>query len=424
MDTYTYCGLLDDFTLRHDDKGIRSLQELNEHLILSALFGGRLLINDGYVIFNEALQDAVLHKDASPLQHLVEKGYVKILTRNGGNLEILADKMANDGITSAQDLTGKPWYKVNYRPALTEWSVRLRSPAFDGFMNWPIFDRDEIFRSVAKTAFHSLYAAESRHRPALELFDKTVSDTPGRRTEWEDEASKLEKSGRIFSDVRRILMFTASEAYHYSWGCALGAAGHRVRVLTRLPKYLHGLDSSLGQLPERPTSQLKIFVPDLTFSKKAIKNRWQLLADMVSPGHQVSLRKEEFLDCRDRYYASNGTTEKEVHSVAKAYATALSRHFGNQEAVPVVFDLGFLAASTAAGAAVGNVPGIFVGLGIGLVGVAGAHLGGPQMFWKLAAPKPKWIARLQRAPEDHAVSSFELSRDQISKHTSQAGPFK
>jgi len=423
METYTYCGLLDDFTLRHDDKGIRSLQELNDHLIVSVLFGGRLLINDGYVLFNDALQEAVRVKDASPFRHLVEKGYVKILTRNGGKLETLADEMAEKGITSAQDLTAKPWYKVDYKPALTEWSVRLRSPAFDGFMNWPNLDRDEIFRSVAETAFHSLYAAEPLHRPALELFRKSVSDTPGRRTEWEDEATRLEKAGKIFSDVRRILMFTASEAYHYSWGCALGAAGYRARVLTRLPKYLQALDSALGRLPEKPTSQLTIFVPDLNFSKKAIKNRWQLLADMVSPGHEVSLRKEEFLDCRDRYYAS-GATEKEVQDAAKAYTTALSRHFGNRETVPVVFDLGFLAASTAAGAAVGNLPGILVGLGIGLAGVAGAHLGGPQMFWKFAAPKRKWIARLQQVPEDRAASSFELSRDQISKHTSQAVPFK
>src|ERR1700685_3041401 len=76
------------------------------------------------------------------------------------------------------------------------------------------------------------------------------------------------------------------------------------------------------------------------------------------------------------------------------------------------------------GRGVANLPGFLGGVGIGLAGVAGAHLGGPQIFWKFAAPKPKWIARLQQVPEDRAASSFELSRDQISKHTSHAVAFK
>ena len=54
MDTITYCGLLDDFSLRHGDLAIKSLDQLNEHLVAAVLFGSKLVINDGHVLLHAA----------------------------------------------------------------------------------------------------------------------------------------------------------------------------------------------------------------------------------------------------------------------------------------------------------------------------------------------------------------------------------
>jgi hypothetical protein len=350
MGMLTYCGLLDDFALRHGDVTIRSLHQLNEHLIAAALFGERLLINDGYILIHPALREAVLTVDGSPLRHLVENGFVKLLTRNEGNLEGLADEMAQRGITSAQQLIAQSWYVQTYKPALEEWSPRLRSAAFDGFMNWPNVRIDDIFKSVAGTAYSSLFAVESKHQRELGRFRDNLDRTAARRTEWEQEATKLLKTARISPTVYRKLMLTASEAYHYSWGCALGSSVCPVRVLTRFPKYLHDFDSSLGQLAGTTRPSVKVFVPNLSFAHQAIQNRWQLLAEMVLPGHEVNQLKRNFLTCLEEYYLAEGCEQK-VQAAAMAYTSALSRHFGNPRVVPVVFDLGFLATSTVVGAA-------------------------------------------------------------------------
>jgi hypothetical protein len=121
----TYFGLLDDFAMRHHDAAVTSMRALNEHLLAAVLFEGPLLINDGYLFNHVVLQEAVIKPDASPLRALVESGYVQILTRNGRGLGMLAERMAQGGITSAQHLLTTELYREQLKPALSTWGERL-----------------------------------------------------------------------------------------------------------------------------------------------------------------------------------------------------------------------------------------------------------------------------------------------------------
>jgi hypothetical protein len=425
MATHTYCGLLDDFAVRQGDVAIRSLEGLNRHLIEAALFGDRLLINDGYILSNDVLRRALMNVDDSPFSALVESGYVKILTRNDSRLEELADEMAQTGITSAKHLLASEYYKDYYRPALKNWSEHLRSPAFDAFLRWPNIRIDAIFKSVAGAAYASLHAGNTQHSVELNRFNDHFAKTAGRRTDWEDAATKLCSKGHLSAGIYRDLMLTANEAYQYSWGCALGALGDEVRVLTRLPKHLRGLDPPMGQIADLRRSAVQLPVPNIGFAQAAIKSQWRRLAEMVRPGNELNRLKGEFLERLETYYKTASDTGQEVNAAAKTYSRALSMHFGGSEVVPVVFDLTFLGVSTAAGAAVAGPVGVFIGLGIGLVGVGAAHLGAPKLFWKLTARSTKgWFGPQDSRAPDNAVSCFQLAASQVERYTKNVARFK
>jgi hypothetical protein len=425
MVTHTYCGLLDDFAVRQGDVAIRSLQELNRHLIEAALFGDRLLINGGYILSNDVLQTALMNSADSPFSALVESGYVKILTRNDRRLEDVGDEMAQTGITSAKHLVTSDFYKDHYRPVLKNWSERLRSPAFDAFLRWPNIRIDAIFKAVAGGAYSSLYAGNTQHSVELDRFNNRLTKTAGRRTDWEDAAATLRSEGHLSEGIYKDLMFTASEAYQYSWGCALGTLGDEVRVLTRLPRHLPGLDPPIGQTANLRKSAVHLPVPNIGFAQTAIKSQWSRLAEMVRPGNELNILKGRFLERLETYYKTDSDTGQEVSAAAKAYSRALSMHFGGSEVGPVVFDLAFVGTSTAAGAAVAGPVGVIVVLAIGVVGVAAAHLGAPKLLWKLTAPSTKgWFRTPESRVPDNAVSFFQLATPQVEMYTKDVARFK
>jgi len=125
-----YCGLLDDFAIRHrDGHPIETVDQLNEHLIFTMVAGDPLVINDGHLLLNPAVCEAIMRPEDSPFRRLVECRFVRILSRNGGAIERLAEEMANQNITSAEQLLEDHRYREEYRPALAEWSEELERAA-------------------------------------------------------------------------------------------------------------------------------------------------------------------------------------------------------------------------------------------------------------------------------------------------------
>lgn len=426
---HSYVGLLDDFAARHGDTAIARVDDLNRNLVLAVLFSDPLLINDGYVLHHPAIEEALLHPEKSPLKALVEVGFVKILSRNANALGSLADVMADAGIASAQQRRLDQGFQKTYQPFLSQWSEVLSTGAFDAFLPWPKIHIDRVFRSVAGTVMSTDSFAGEVGEAATQAFRARLDHNSFRRTEWEQVGNALRDGGQLAPAAHRALMRAANETYQYAWGCALTASLLNVRVLTRLPRHLRALESSsVLALPDQPKAPVEVMIPDQAFVVKAVGNKWARLASMVTPGHDINRLKHAFLGALRAYYGSEAAHHTSVTAAAKAYTTALSKHFGGQTAVPVVFDLSFVGFSTAAGTyagvvagPAGVVAGAVAGAAVGVVGVAATHLGAPKLLWRLTAPSPqKWLVHKQPLVAEGVTSCFEIEPALASVHLAQA----
>jgi hypothetical protein len=410
----TYFGLLDDFAVRHHDAAVTSMRALNEHLLTAVLFEGPLLINDGYLLNHAVLQEAVLKPDASPLRALVESGYIQILTRNGRGLATLAERMADDGVASAQHLLTTEIYRKQLKPALSTWGERLELFDFEvPFRDWPKMHLSQIFTKLATDALDGAVemSAAGQDRKQLVEFQKVLhhGGSSANRTYWEKEVDRLNADAKISDEVRTALMLMGNEVYQYAWGCALSEEDDRAAVQTRAPMYLD-LDVPLGRLdPEGQHHGVTVFGPDLGVAGKRIGSRWSLLAKVVRGNEEIAAVKGQFLTELNRYHADPIAGDEQVTGAAKQYSKALSAHFGSsRRAFRLDVTTTFL--SGGVGLAVGGPVGAAVGIGVGLVGNVADATVGPKLMAKMSSPLSKpWITtKPGRMPV--ATSNFKLDQ--------------
>lgn len=420
----SYVGVLDDFALRYSDGAIENVADLNSLLILATLFSDPLLINDGYLLSHKALRDALMTQEFSPFKQLVECGYVKILSRNGGDLGGLANWMADIGISSAKSLLEDQWFRDKFQPLLGIWSERLRSPAYDAFRDWPNLKLDEVYQKVSSDAFENLINSLNDSTDELTEFKKRLDGSKRRRTEWEDIAKQMLHEGRLSRVTFVAIMKAANESYQYSWGCSLARDSGSVRVLTRMPQHLAKFELCELTVPDNPKQPIQIAIPDAAFAHKSVNGKWELLADVVTTGSELNHLKYQFIDALRAYYQNSDLDEKQVKLRGQEYTRALSKHFGNSVGVNVMFDLTFVGVSTAAGAMVAGPMGMIAGAALSVTGVAASHLGAPKLLWRLSAPSPKkWLVnRNILAPE--LVSAFQIDRTVASQYTEGVLPFR
>jgi hypothetical protein len=404
--------------VRYNDGAIATLDDLNTQLVLATLFSDPLLINDGYILSHPAIRMALLNSDRSPLRHLVECGYVKLLTRNDGDLGGLAGWMADVGITSAKLLLQNEAFQNTYQPFLAKWTKELKLPAYDPFRDWPNIRLDEIYKVVSQDALRELTASGTVNAKECTGFETQLKDSKERRTEWEDIAVAMRDTGAIGPDTFCSLMKAANEAYQYSWGCALTKDIGPVRVLTRLPQHLVKLGLTELTIPESPKKPIQLSIPDAAFAIKAVGNQWDKLAEVVTVGKDLNVLKYKFLDALRQYYASDTTDDQLVKQCAQQYTVALSKHFGHATGVNVLFDLTFVGVSTAAGGLIAGPLGMITGAALSVTGVAASHLGAPKLLWRLSALSPKkWLVdRNILAPAD-LISAFQIDSETASRYT-------
>ncbi|MBS1868040.1 MAG: hypothetical protein JSS99_00070 [Actinobacteria bacterium] len=411
----TYFGLVDDFAGRHDAAvAVKSLRALNDHLLVAALFGGSLLINDGYLLNNLALQQAVIEQDTSPLCAFVESGYVKILTRNTRELGTLADHMADRGIRSARRLLDEDAYAKRLQPALSSWAEKLAgvNPTIS-FSPWPSRHMSQIFVKLAATALDNALDRTPVGEPRRQLveFQKAFADCgpSANRTDWESEADRLHAQDGLSDEAHIALMRIGNEAYQYAWGCALTELDAKVAVHGRAPAYLD-LDVSLGPLdPERQAEGVTVFGPDIAVARKRVGKNWSLLKEIIQAGDDITYVKAEFITELERYYADPTLGDDPVKQAARKYSRALAARFGSARRA---FRFGVMTtlSSSAAGFAVGGPVGAGVGLGIGLLGNVTDHTVGPKMLAKLSSPLAKPLITTTRSRMPAATSSFQLDQ--------------
>lgn len=421
----SYVGVLDDFALRYADGSIGNVADLNRQLVLATLFSDPLLINDGYFLSHSALRGALTAPESSPLKHLVECGYVKILSRNGGDLGGLANWMADVGISSAKRLLEDAEFRDNYKPILQAWSEQLQLPAYDAFREWPNLKLDEIYQKVSFDAFATLFDSVAGPKEELMEFKKQLDCSKRRRTEWEDIGSKMRNEGKLSNSKFMMLMKAANESYQYSWGCALARDIGSVRVLTRMPQHLARFELSELAVPDAPRKPIKIAIPDVAFAFKSVDGKWARLAEVVTTGKELNVLKHRFLDALRAYYQSSDIDDQQVKLCGQEYTLALSKHFGNPVGVNVVFDLTFVGVSAAAGGMIAGPLGMVAGAALSVTGVAASHLGAPKLLWRLNAPSPKkWLVNRNVLASPELVSAFQIDRAIATQYTDGVLPFR
>jgi hypothetical protein len=414
----TYCGRFDDFAARHTESAIITLDQLNESLLTAVLIGDdQLLINDGHMVMHRAIRKAILDPDKSPLLTLVRQGYISILTRNQRRLDTLVPLMADQGITSAQELLAHHWYRADFQPVLVELTEQLNGDGHPhSFQAWPTTNATEVFRNVADSAYrNAIEACREDDRKQLAIVRDRLDQSEGRRTDWEDIAGPLRDEGKLSAAAYRSLMYMANEAYQYSWGCALQQSV-AIRVDTETPRYLR-LDSTVDQTGGQVRKEIRIYVPNLDLAASKVGGNWDRLAQFVVGESDAKDAKANFRKALRKYYASDDISDSEMREEARAYSDALAVHFANTKKLELIFGgVVVNGASTLAGAAVGTaagpigtVLGAGVGFAIGVVGAAGStYWRAPHLLMKFRRrPKTDWIYGEDEQPAN-GLSSFEI----------------
>lgn len=421
----TYTGLVDDFAQKYGDACIQTMEDLNNHLIAAVLTGHPLLINDGHIIMHPAIREAVLNPKSSPLLELAAAGYVKILTRNGGDLETLADQMADQGITSAQKFGIQDYYTKRYLPALRTWMDRLRKGEPQDYLRpWPEINTTPVFHKIAEAAYRSikssLSAAHLREDlEALRRFiDQYESGEQRRRTDWENAAVSLHHEGRLSQRLFRELMHAGNEAYQYAWGCALADKSSLVRVETRAPKHT-SLDVAVDAAAV-PVSvkreQVELYTPNFKVAVRKIGENWSKLAEVARTGTDTYYAKVAFQRCVEDYYRGDESAvdEDAIKAAAKKYSKQLAEHFVNAERERWVYGYSAAIGGTAALIPLMAFPplvGLVAGLAISVAAAVGDQVGVPEAMMKIVdGSRGKWITRSDLGTRPTIVSNFQIDQ--------------
>jgi len=435
----TYTGLVDDFAQKYDDAPVMTLKDLNNHLITAVLTGHPLLINDGHIIMNPAIRDAVRNPQLSPLRELAAAGYVQILTRNGGDLETLAERMADQGITTAQEIAGEDDYRKNYLPALRKWLDQLRRGEPDVFLRpWPEINTTPVFHRIAAAAYRSIRSSLSATKSRADLealrrfIDMYESGEEKRRTDWENTAVRLRNGEKLSERLFGELMQAGNEAYQYAWGCVLADKSSRIGVQTRAPKHT-SLDVTIDAI-EEPLSvrreQVELYTPNLDLAQRKIGKNWRRLAEVASKGTETYYAKTAFQRCVEEYYSGNQATmdEATVKDAARKYSKALAEHFVNVELGRRIYGY-----STAVGGTAALIPlmpalpiySLLAGLVIAVTTAFGDQRGIPEAMMKIVTgSKKKWITSGQLGTPSALVSNFEIKLSVANGYRRGISPFK
>jgi hypothetical protein len=421
-----YCGLFDDFAIRaRDGRSISSVDDLNAHLVSAVICGDSLAINDGYLLMNQGMRDAISQADLSPLKPLAKKGFVQILTRNGGSLSSLADFMANQNISSAQQLLNEAAYRTAFLPQLEAWDAEIRN-RYDCYRAWPNKQTNEVFKRLTSRILDQLSHSQIIDGEDLRKFRDTLGDRIGSRTAWEDESMRLEQGGTISNASRTILLAVANEAYQYSWGCLLYDDINPVGVQMRSSRFLTDLTLVEGQ-GSAARSDIKVFVPNEAVITKGVKTQWDKLAELLDSGNPARESKALFRESLAKYYADDvAVNTKDMQGIAKDYSQCLAKHFGKDRIVDTGAQIMFGAAAVAAPAFLLGPPGIVIGAAITGGGIlAGSVFGVRNLIRRVGQTKPGgWITQLDAKEYQRSISSFQLDPAKVAPITKGIPPFR
>ncbi len=396
-----YCGIVDDFAIDHGiGSPIKTLKQLNSHLVSTVLFGDELVINDGHVVLNPAVQSAILNDKKSPFRRLVTNGFVQILTRYEHSIEKLADFMHREGIPSATTLLGDPWYEEKFEPELQRWSSDLVKRKSRCWRDWPPIQTNYVYKQLAARALDALPRSQPDLAVEVARFERQFGETIDSRRSWE---AAVTAASWLSPTAKRSLMLAAHESYNYMWGSLLSSETDSLRIQAPAARLLQSMDASVGELPSRRREPIKFFVPRDALVSRAVGGSWERLDDFTDYNSDVYLAKIEFRASLDRYYTGRGVNRKQMREVADAYGKALIKVFGPGEnvsmAVGVVLAVGGVVTTVLAPPAAIAIGAAAAGGGLGLA--ASTKFLKLRLLSRVSMPRPsRWI-------EERDVSSSD-----------------
>lgn len=325
---YYYVGTFDDEILRYNKTNL-DLAKINETLSQAALFGGPLLINDGYLMMYHDGRRALVDRTVSPLLDLIDQHYVRLFSRNGGRLAEMP--LAMQHIPTYRDLVRSPEW-ANFEPQLEELQAYLKQN--NAFENWPQVNLGPGFQRLVNLVFQGLdlrslegYLTDKQADRLLGEFNSLIKADPKlpARTIWtqtyERPDLEISESGRSF------LHWLGIEAYHYNLAMAscLNDSARRPGVVTRYSNLFENLRGQTlsrtlngAKFPEIPTPALPRGIPVDALHKGAF------LTEVVKFGTSLYYKKKAYLDAAQAALNDRNALP-EVRLAADNYGTSLAR---------------------------------------------------------------------------------------------------
>ena len=200
---WTYAGTFDDMLERFPwTEKSSSEAMLDVQLAYSVAVGRPLLLNDGYLVLNQACFQS-LKNEYSPLRVLMRRGYVKVLSRSKSrSLRTMVEESAAEGIQTFELLVNNSerWDKMQQvlQP------VDAEKP---GFVGWPgvnlVLSYRALLHSPAEVSPQERGLGKVKDALFLDLlqrFDEALENEKKKpRSKWEDLVMQHVRTSRTGS---------------------------------------------------------------------------------------------------------------------------------------------------------------------------------------------------------------------------------
>ncbi|MEX0346310.1 MAG: hypothetical protein AB3N20_15405 [Rhizobiaceae bacterium] len=303
------------------------------------LFGGPLLLHDGYLIQNKHCLAALKGNADNGLRYLIDTGYVNLLTSNDGPVSSL-EKRADKVPSIAAVIRSGEWPEI--RQTLKEIERGLERRNLLKLFPKLNFSESIIrgIRQISSKKDVREFGLENEFRDAYfrtndAFVEELEKDHDAPRSKWEAATEKLKNDGVISIAAKNRLMNIANEVYHYRFASCLAAESDKpVAVETAVsPAFDEILDTaelSHEQLASLPSFQLPT---SLSFANT------RKIHEVLYPGHELYDAKTAYLN--DLYlYGSRRIGLDHFESSAKRYARLVSSHFGRSIEISATMDTG------------------------------------------------------------------------------------
>ena len=331
---YYYVGSFDDQILRYGQSHSLALDSINETLMQSALFGGPLLINDGYLMLYPSGQQALTDRTASPLADLIDEGYVSLFSRNGGELSKMPEQMAHID-TYVKLMKSDRWPSLQWR--LQELERRLQSRQ-DAVWPWPKVNLGSGFVRLVNLAVAAYDRNPIFGSPLMPLqldrflrsFNDEMQANPKApaRTAWRLQYERPEFG--ISQEGQSILHWLGIEAYHYNFAMAasIGNNGH-----TRFPGVITRHSYLFEELNDRSTSDVDEGcapqeIPTPSVSKaisRHVLRQGKFLCEVIKNGTELNNAKIDYLLAVQNALKDRQALPEAIRA-AKSYEMAIRAH--------------------------------------------------------------------------------------------------